>query len=591
MINVKLPCMQEIKMDIEHQLQSILDLLESMKWLYDFPVTQLFSHGVFDQMPEEWKELLCSLSIDELNGLPKYQSKAHWPKSLQNFLNQCKALSLSEFTYSQNEIIVQKPENLPEVCIPDSLLKGMSAKKKHEVCRLTALIKAVEPQCNHVVDFGSGKGYIDTALHSALGLNVLGAESETSRVTGAEERQATLLKQQCQGIEHIKWILEDNKETISEGKKIIGNFSQKTVCPKDNCLRNIYYMNKSKNKINQDKRYVRSNCSEEKNLLSAPVQNITEEVCSLDISKPNSTEINSTNLNKCKDENTKLNDRSVEKFNDIQKCIQRSKVSTVPVTLIGLHACADLSPIIMKLFSHSDNATHMILLSCCYHKLKVKNSQENLTDCSLEPKLLVKSSDDSIMLNQKYSNFPMSKALNSMMSRSKFSLSVYGLRLAAQESGLRWDNQTEEHHLRHANNVIFRAVLEEYCQKGHFKLHKLKRKCANKSKYNNFNEYVDSILLNHEITIDPSNTNEGRKNPSREEIISGLEFSYESQKLLFPLVEPLTGLQLALQPVLEALVLLDRVMWLRESNISKVWLQPLFDPELSPRCVALCAVK
>lgn len=584
-------------MDIEPKLHSILELLESMKWLYDFPVTQLFSYGVFDQMPAEWKEVLSSLPIEELNGLPKCQSKVQWPKTLQTFLDQCKALSLYEFTYSQKELIVQKGEELPSVCIPDALLKGMTAKKKHEVCRLTALMKAVAPHCNHVVDFGSGKGYIDTALHSTLGLNVLGAESETSRVTGAEERQAALLEQQCQGIEHIKWILEDNEETIREGKKIIRKFSQKTVCPKGKCLRNLYHTNKSKNKINQDKKYFRSNSFEGRedacNSLSKTVQNTTDGICSINMAKPNSSKINSINLINCKDENTNVNDGSIEKLNKIQISIQGPKSSSIPITLIGLHACADLSPIIMKLFSQCDNATHMILLSCCYHKLKVNSSIENLTGYDSEPKFLVKPSDLKVDISssQRYFNFPMSKALNTMMSRSKFCLSVYGLRLAAQESGLRWDNQTKVHHLRHANNVIFRAILEDYCQQGNYKLHKLKRKCANKSKYEDFNEYVDTILLNHEITIDPSSANDTRQNPSQEEIISGLQLSYERHKLLFPLVEPLTGLQLALQPVLEALVLLDRVLWLREFNINKVWLQPLFDPQLSPRCVALCAVK
>ncbi|CAL4195698.1 unnamed protein product [Meganyctiphanes norvegica] len=164
--------------------------------------------------------------------------------------------------------------------------------------------------------------------------------------------------------------------------------------------------------------------------------------------------------------------------------------------------------------------------------------------------------------------------------------------MAAQESGLRWDNQTEEQHLKHANNVIFRAIiLEDYCQQGNFKLKKLKRKCANKSKYDGFDEYVETILLNHEITMDHSSPNKTMQNPSHEEIISGLHSRFECHKSLFPLVEPITGLQLALQQVLESLVLLDRVLWLRESQVNKVWLQPIFDPQLSPRCVALCAVK
>ncbi|CAL4108736.1 unnamed protein product [Meganyctiphanes norvegica] len=229
-------------MDIEHQLKSTLELLESVKWLYDFPVTQLFSSGVLDLIPSEWKEVLSSLSLDELNGLPQCQAKEHWPKSLQHFLSQCKVLSLFEFITLQNEPMVQKIENLPEVPLPGELLKGMSAKKKHEVCRLTALVKASAPQCQHVLDFGSGKGYIDTALHTAFGLNVLGAESEAGRVSGAEERQATLLAKHCQGVIiqclHQNWNL--NYEIVHEIQTYLNMYIWGTLWKTQKCMNQIY---------------------------------------------------------------------------------------------------------------------------------------------------------------------------------------------------------------------------------------------------------------------------------------------------------------------------------------------------------------
>lgn len=70
-----------------------------------------------------------------------------------------------------------------------------------------------------------------------------------------------------------------------------------------------------------------------------------------------------------------------------------------------------------------------------------------------------------------------------------------------------------------------------------------------------------------------------------------MEKDYEMHKHLFPLIEPLTGLQLALQPVIEGLVLLDRVTFLRECGFTQVWLEKVFKDELSPRNVALVALR
>lgn len=59
------------------------------------------------------------------------------------------------------------------------------------------------------------------------------------------------------------------------------------------------------------------------------------------------------------------------------------------------------------------------------------------------------------------------------------------------------------------------------------------------------------------------------------------------------LVGPYWTLRAALGPVLETLLLLDRLLFLQEQNnvVSQVVMVPLFDPVLSPRNVALIATK
>ena len=78
---------------------------------------------------------------------------------------------------------------------------------------------------------------------------------------------------------------------------------------------------------------------------------------------------------------------------------------------------------------------------------------------------------------------------------------------------------------------------------------------------------------------------------SHDHIRDGLIKCYGDYVDLFDLIEPLTGLQLALQPVTEALVLLDRLAYLKERHFDKVWLKEVFDVAISPRNVALIAIR
>lgn len=59
------------------------------------------------------------------------------------------------------------------------------------------------------------------------------------------------------------------------------------------------------------------------------------------------------------------------------------------------------------------------------------------------------------------------------------------------------------------------------------------------------------------------------------------------------LVGPYWTLRAALGPVLETLLLLDRLLYLQEQGnvLSQAVMVPLFDPVLSPRNVALIATK
>lgn len=58
------------------------------------------------------------------------------------------------------------------------------------------------------------------------------------------------------------------------------------------------------------------------------------------------------------------------------------------------------------------------------------------------------------------------------------------------------------------------------------------------------------------------------------------------------MIGPFWSLRVALGQVIETYILLDRLLFLQEQDDSiKVFLLPLFDPALSPRNVAVIAMK
>lgn len=142
-----------------------------------------------------------------------------------------------------------------------------------------------------------------------------------------------------------------------------------------------------------------------------------------------------------------------------------------------------------------------------------------------------------------------------------------------------------------------------------FTLQKLRRRCVRKSSFKDFSEYKKDIFENYEFykinhggEIPPSsgsvpsadhaeNSDEPRTETANAHFSTALDSCYENYKHYFPLIEPLTGLQLALQPVIEMMVQVDRLTYLKECGFSKVWLEKLFDPEVSPRNIALLAVR
>ncbi|XP_043246486.1 protein RRNAD1-like [Amphibalanus amphitrite] len=208
--------------------------------------------------------------------------------------------------------------------------------------------------------------------------------------------------------------------------------------------------------------------------------------------------------------------------------------------LTGLHCCGDLAPQLLRLLVRLPEARALLLLSCCYHKAA-----------------------DGRLLSRRLATVR---------------LGHFGRRLACQQSVSAWCHQSAADHARHATAVGWRALLEVVAQRTGLTVSDRRRHGTHR--YANFAEYAAAMLG---AADDNADCDQRLLQCTANDVFK----QYGAQ---LQCVEFLTALQACLQPVLEGLLLLDRMLFLREHAISAE-LMPLFEDQLSPRTWALMAWK
>ncbi|XP_071054409.1 methyltransferase-like protein 25B [Onthophagus taurus] len=115
--------------------------------------------------------------------------------------------------------------------------------------------------------------------------------------------------------------------------------------------------------------------------------------------------------------------------------------------ITGLHACADLSITILKLFLKITSAKCLVIMPCCYHRLTINSIEDGL---------------------ETFLNFPCSDILKRVAENFKIETFLRRpfLRLAAQQSCESWKELDHNAHDIHAKNCLFRAILQEIAEEG-----------------------------------------------------------------------------------------------------------------------------
>ncbi|KAL5716207.1 hypothetical protein ACHQM5_017931 [Ranunculus cassubicifolius] len=275
------------------------------------------------------------------------------------------------------------------------------------------------------------------------------------------------------------------------------------------------------------------------------------------------------------------NENIIEQPNEIDKDSSNSKASLV---LAGLHACGDLSVTMLRTFCECEEVKAVISIGCCYNLLSEQGLGNGNSQCG----------------------FPMSKGIK----LAGFSLGKSACDLGCQ-SAERWKVLTKEAALQNFKLHAFRAAFQMVLHKNYPEILKKSPSIGRQGK-----ALRRKIQQNHRTS---DGTSDEKTSSSRYENIEYLEGyssfnkfcesgihrlgllpcketdilkSWNQTEPFAELIGPYWTLRACLGPVVETLILLDRLLFLQEhGNSVKAAMLPIFDPVLSPRNVAIIAQK
>lgn len=227
--------------------------------------------------------------------------------------------------------------------------------------------------------------------------------------------------------------------------------------------------------------------------------------------------------------------------------------------LTGLHTCGNLSTNSIKQFVKKDEMKLLCNVGCCYHLLY----EEFETDFF--------NGEARIMDERDEPGFPMSNYL-----RSKGYKIGRNCRMVATQS---YDKVIANKTIPE-DSLIYRALLEKIIRENLFPNQEPQILKVGKLRYKNFEDYFRKSCKKFNIPL----TDELKSAEKINEL-------YENHKFQHRLINLLYLIRLLYAQTIEALILLDRYLYLLENNIDDVYLVKLFDPIISPRNYGFVAIK
>uniref|UniRef100_A0A0E0JCA1 Methyltransferase domain-containing protein n=1 Tax=Oryza nivara TaxID=4536 RepID=A0A0E0JCA1_ORYNI len=534
-------------------MEAISAFLHLHRPLLEAHVVNFFKDRLWEMVDAEWMECLRWEPVESLLMLPS--GCEHWPSSLRDFVLTAKSLVLPREQKSPRSLL----PDLHVASINTVLAQGMNSKKKHEIETLAGLVHAITKSCGAktVIDVGSGQGYLAQALSFEYQLPVVAIDASSHHASVTNTR--------------------------AERIKNVG-----------------------------------------KQQLRVP-RTVTCHVLSSDT-------LAAVTLEACQDDHAEHVPES-KNFNESSPQIEKPNDSIPPLVLAGLHACGDLSVNMLRLFVSCEQVKALISIGCCYNLL----SEECHEDTNTCP------------------GFPMSKAakLSNLVLRK--STRDLGCQSAERWRSLTKDIALQNFDI-HAFRAAFQMFLEKHFpevsrsspsigrQGKALRRQRLRKVMESPMAMaetdalsystqkeqimtkddplptgpNNFKEvhvdflpelstgFVDSAvsgaaIVPDDIYLDKSQkftlfkdftvSGLGRLGCDFVENVSLLEIWKDVQPFT-EFIGPFWCLRVALGPLVETYILLDRLLFLQEQgSVIEASLFPLFNPTMSPRNMAIIAWK
>ncbi|XP_048882204.1 protein RRNAD1 isoform X2 [Brienomyrus brachyistius] len=475
--------------------------------------------------------------------------------------------------------------------------KHVKPKKQHEIRRLGMLVKTLcdTTDCSRVVDVGSGQGHLSRFMSFGLGLSVTGIEADPALVSMASKFDGQLmstLKKESQkknnridctlsapgpSPNHITgWVNPKASWEVFIRQLEVAEYEKKEVIFTPKQLKSVSKPNQDVDHASRSLSSIQSCCScqEMRNdVLSsengdlgcrrpaAPVQ-----ACQ----KSPNLDLPSSPKRQC------LFEKSVSQSSSSTKpsCVEEASGCLDPAErgvgsgtrgfiLTGLHSCGDLSVTLLRHFASCPHVLAITSVACCYMKL---TTLENPSPPGiLVPPGLAHTED----MSSSEFGYPMSSYVKG--------LPEHQLSYKAREGAC---HAIEDYlqRLRQENGLLrthcYRAVLEVVIRGVRPDLRRAGIQTIKKAHLLSFSDYarlgLPRVSLPPDLPLD--------------DIKLGALLRQEGRVVVY------FSLGLLLAPVVESLVLLDRMLYLQERGLQSQ-LVPLFDPAFSPRNLVLVAVK
>ncbi|CAN8293048.1 unnamed protein product [Cochlearia groenlandica] len=513
-------------------IKAIIEFLKRYTFLTNAHLVNFFIDKPWEAVDEDWMRCLKEEKPENILLIPSGVVQDHWPDSLKEFVHTLRSLSYPRDQANVHEVLA----DIDMAPLSTVLSQGMNLKKKHEVEVLSAVVSSVVKSVGSptVVDVGAGQGYLAQVLSFQYKHSVVAVDSAPHLGKVTDARAVRIRKH-----------FAAQKRKTGSGNK----------CPDGPTTITCRVLSTEMLKA----------------LTNVPLQQ-------------NDLNLSANALN----EGSRRSQQSSSDAN-----------SSCSLVLAGLHACGDLSVTMLRTFMECEEVKAIVSIGCCYNLLSEENDDEK-SCCKC--------------------GYPMSAGLKSL----GFSLDKRARVLACQ-SAERWSSLGEDAGLQnfklHSFRAGFQMVLSEHypevmatspsigrqgkafrrqqqresleipataetTRKGQGEFGRLDslintddqkpmRQTSSNSDCSSFEKYCISAFSSLDLEL-PQDLD--------------LKTTWNEIDAFTELIGPFWSIRAALAAVVETLILLDRLLFLQEQGGSmNVVMLPIFDPNISPRNVAIIA--